>query len=429
MNGMWVKDKRFFTLPAFAAMVLSICLAADADAEKKPATAPTTGQAEIKPVEPGFETGYFQKISDRIGGLLGLTWKGKTLRLDRDNWGRDLKRKSQAEVLKILEADFRRNNPMKGRWAVQMAQSILRHRTSPSYMAFHRLRAVTGRMESGRTGGILNRRFNTFKSVEMTGRLDISTEGEFRVVLGERKGPGRKIELLDDDNNEIEGTFVLILSGGKGKFSLEIGQSHDGSIHIKHVSGKDVFDAKASCFKVFYARNRQYVDDRLCPLLKHWGILPPITSFSPEAKKEVLNRLHKPPGAGKIARGKELIEQLDDNLFKKRQEATRLLSKNFADYRKLILQAMKQATISPEARSRLKIIIKENADYQPNPIDDFVTDQGLVSDVDYLVGLIGKVPVADRAVVARALQRLTKQKFGPDPDAWRKWWSQKQATK
>ncbi len=414
MIGMWAKNKRFFTLPASVALVFSICLATSAGAEKKQDEKPTTRQATTKPAKPGFETGCFQKVSDRIGGLLKLNWKDENLRLDNEHWNKDLAGKSRSEVQKMLMAEMQKYKHRTSRqWQADLARRTAGY--PPPEIAFMRVRIAAGHLTRAGSGSGQSGRKNSFATRKLKGKLHYAC-GPFKVMLEEIHPPHRTIDFRDDGG----GVFDLVLFNKSGKLSLMIKQGVKGEFHVKHVAGGNVFTGEEKSFKTFYARHRRYVDERMFPLLKHVGIGTPLTLCSAEVKKATLARLRNLPTPEKTAQGQKLIEQLNDNSYKKRQEASKALAADFESYRSLIARTIMQSSTPPETASRLKTIVKSNP--KQNQIDEFVTTQELVSNVDYLIDLIvGKASESDRAVVAKALQRLTKQKFGPDPAKWKKW--------
>ncbi len=424
MIEMWVKNKYFFTLPVFAVIALSVCLAASTGVEKKPATAPTTSRATTKPVEPGFEKGTFDKIAMHIGRLVKLNWKGENLQLDRKNWTKDFEGKSKAEIVKMLDGELKQRypGPASKNYRAGEVERILN--SPPVEGAFIRLRTAAGRPKSANAGGTMNMRHNAFTTTQLKGRLEYDRAGSISVVLEEKSPPNRTIVF----NDEGDGTLMIVLSGNRGKLSLEVKQSRDGSFYVKHVSGKDVFTGEENSFQAFHARHRRYVEGRLFPLLKHVGVITPLTSYSAaEVKKATLARLRNRPTPEKIAQGQRLIEQLNSNLYKKRQEAGKALAGDFESYRDLITRTIRNPSTPPETASRLKTIVK--AKPKQKPADEFVTAQKLTANVGYLVDLLGEVKPSDRAIIAKALQQLTKQEIGPDPAKWKKWWSKKQAGK
>ncbi len=414
--------------PAFSllmAWALLGCAVTVAAGEQKPlptttpATVPATAPAQ-KQVEPGFEKGVFDKIAVSMGRLVKLDWKDENLQLDCKNWIKDFEGKTEAEIFKMLDDELKQRYPGPASKNYRAGEAEKIYRSLPFEGAFIRLRTAAGRLRSASTGGIINSRHNEFTTTQLKGRLEYNRAGSISVVLEEIHAPRRTIVFSDEGN----GTLAIILSGDGGKLSLEVKQSKDGSFYVKHVSGKDVFTGEENSFQAFYARHRRYVEGRLFPLLKHVGIGVPMTPGSAdEVKKATLERLRSRPTPEKTSQGQRLIEQLNSNLYKKRQEAGKALASDFESYRDLIARTIREPSTPPETVSRLKMIVK--AKPKQKPADEFVTAQGLTANVGYLIDLIGEVKPADRAIVARALQRLTKQKFGPDPIAWKKWWSQK----
>ncbi len=404
-----------------AASALLGCVAAAGTGEKKQITTTATSPAAQKKVEPGFEKGVFDKITVSVSRLIKLNWKDRTLQLDRGNWTKDFESKTEAEAIEILTPEIKKSYPRGGGYVTELAKRI--YRSLPFEGAFIRLRVASGRLRSGSSGGTLNNRHNDFRTTQLRGRLEYNRGGAIKVMLEEIHAPRRTIVFSDEGN----GTLMIVLSGDKDKFSLEVKQSKDGNFHVKHVADGKVFTADEKSFKAFYAKHRRYAEGRLFPLLKHWGIGVPLTPDRAEVKKATLARLRNRPTPEKTAQGQKLIEQLNDNLYKNRQEASKALSADFESYRDLVARTIRKPSTPPETVSRLKMIVK--AKPKQKPADEFVTAQGLVTNIDYLIDLLSEASKADRTIVAKALQQLTKQKFGPDPAEWKKWWSKKQAGK
>ncbi len=417
---MQVKNKYISKLPVSVALAFSICLVMPAGAEKKQTAAPTTAQAKTRPAEPGFEKGAFDALTVPIGRLLKLSWKGKTLQVDHENWTKDFEGKTKSEALKVLEAEAEKRYPGSGGWVKSMAERIF-HATAPE-QAFMRLQLAAGKLKRSRSGSTAGTRRSSFTTSKLEGKVEFTRLGSFQAVLEERESPERIIKFHDDG----QGALMIGLSDKSGRLSLALKQSRDGNVSVRHAAGDDVFAGGAGSFAAFYAKHQQYVEDRLFPLLKHVGIGAPLTPYNAGVKKATLERLRSLPTPEKIAQGQRLIEQLNSNLYKKRQEASKALAADFDSYRNLIARTIRKPSTPPETVSRLKMIVKARP--KQKPTDEFVTAQGLTANVGYLVNLLGETKPADRAIVARTLQRLTKQKFGSDHAAWKKWWSQKNTT-
>lgn len=404
--------------PAFSllmALVLLGCTVVVAAPAKKPA-----GE---KRVEPGFEKGRLQGLTVQINGLLKLTWKGRSLRLDRKHWEKDFEGKTKEEALKMLKAEKGKGGMRNmwggggGDWSEREARRMLD--MDPVERAFTRLESACGSSSSG-SGSGGNHKYEYFEGGDLKGRMDIRGKA-VTITLEETNSPGRKVEIFDDG----WGSLRTIVSNAKGDLLLVAVQSSKGRFSVAHVAGDVVFAATGKSFEDFYTKHQRYVDERFFPVLKHMGIVVPWGQYNPKVKQTVLAKIIGPLTPAQAARGKTLIEQLNDNSFKKRREATEILSTQFARYRALIEQVAKKKTNPPETASRLKKIVGENT--RQDDIDKFVTGRKLATNVGYLIWLIGDAPADDRAAVAGALQRLTNQKLGPDPAKWKKWWSQKQA--
>ncbi|MCD4699266.1 MAG: hypothetical protein K8R91_01665 [Phycisphaerae bacterium] len=379
----------------------------------------TVAAGAEKAIEPGFEKGMLQELTVPIGRLMKLTFKGNGLQLDRQHWEKDLEGKTKAEVLGILADEIGRGRSHGGDWAKREAKRLLD--MQPADRAFKRLQFVvhnSGSSGSGSSGS--GRRYQSFSGSDFKGRIDLAGKSVC-VTLEEMNSPGRKLEILDDG----WGVLRITISDSSGKFLLVAGQGEKGRFSIAHIAGDKVFAATSETFGDFYTEHLRYVDGRFFAVLKHMGVVVPWGRYNPKVKETVLAGIIGPLSAEQTERGKELISQLDDNSFEQREEAMGVLTAQFARYRNLIEQAAKDASNSPEVASRLKKIVKANTGQ--DDIGKFVTGQKLTTDVGYLIWLIGESHEDDRAAVIGILKRLTQQEFGSDADAWKKWWSQKQA--
>lgn len=368
--------------------------------------------AEQAEVEPGFEKGKFQELTEPIGRLIKLTCEDKALRLDRKHWERQFKGKTKEEALKALEDELIKQDGMRREQAARHARRLLN--MPPVAMAFERLKRLVGYRSSGEFGGDGMRK--EFGGSGLTARMQVSGRS-VRIVLEEEEAPARSLEVRDGGWGDLR----IVLFDAKGKLLLVVNQTGEGQFTVAHVTPGGALAATATSFEAFHARRRRYVQERLFPLLKHMGVVLPCTRYAPRVKRAVLDKMSRPLTPEQIERGRKLVQQLNDNSFKKREQATKALSANFRRYRDLIGEAMKRASTSPEALTRLRRIVAANADQ--DEVDQFVAARKLTEDIAYLIYLVQEVEAADRGTVVRALEGLTKQKLGPDPAAWKRWWS------
>lgn len=375
------------------------------------AISPAAGDG--KSPEPGFEKGKLQEVTGPIGALLKLSWKGGTIRLDRQHWLDPFKGKTEADTLKEIKDELIRQGYSREHAASQ-ARTLLDSR--PLVLAFRKLRKAVGCIGAG-TGRVGHRWYARFSGMGLSASVRTS-KGTFTAMFEEEDGPRRKLELLDDES----GALQIILVDVSGRLLLALSQGSEGRLCIVHIAGDEVLADKGESFQAFYAKHRSYVDGRLFPLLKHMGVGVPWTRYHARVKQCVLAKLRGPLTAEQIDRGKRLIQQLDDDSFKQREQATKTLSKNFARYRRLIKAAMSKASNPLEVASRLRRIVQANAGQ--DEIEEFIDSQRIDQDVAYLIELLGEADPPGRSAIIAALERLTKQKLGPNPAAWDKWWSQ-----
>jgi len=388
-------------MPAWAACLVAVLVAAAGGEQPK--------------AEPGMQKGFLNELAGPVGGLVRLGWKGQALRLDRQHWEGDLAGKGPQERLKAIEADLVKNRNMPKEWAAKQAQRLLN--AWPAERAFEKLRTKAGcTSSSSSTGGQFRRR--RFSGRGLAAEMRVS--GDDLVLKIEEEGaPFRSVELRDNGH----GVLRLLVTDAKGSFLLVVNQSANGRLSVAHVAGEKVFARAAESFQAFHDRNRPYVAGRLFPLLRRVGVIVPWTRHDAKVKAVVLTRLSAAADPEQVALGRKLIKELDDDSFQKREQATKALSKDFARYRSLIEKAT--AGASPEAEGRLARIMAENRDQ--DGVGRFVTERRLTEDVGYLIHLMEGAERRDREAIARKLGKLTGQKLGPDPVAWKKWRSENPA--
>jgi len=393
-------SRRRAKLALGAIFLLSTCLAW-----------PTAGQD--KPVEPGFEKGKLHELAGSISQLLKLTRDGKALRLDRRHWEKEFAADTDAQALKKLEEELVKRG-MSKEWATRHARQVLK--SKPVELIFAKLQTAAG--SSGSSASTSENFFaKSFRGNGLTARIR-AFGASFYAVLEEENAPHRRLEFSDDGR----GAMRLILADKSGKFVLAVIQNRQGGFSVAQISGNDRRTEVAESFQDFYAKRRRYVDGTLFPLLAHVGMGLPWTVCNPKVEQAVLARLRGPLTQAEVRQAETLIRQLNDDVPERRERAAEALSANFARYRDTIDKATKDASNPPEAASRLKKIVDENAGQ--DGIEEFLDSRKLTEDAGYLIELLQEVGPGDRDAIVKALQRMTGQKLASDPPAWQKWWEQ-----
>ena len=374
------------------------------------ATAPATAPAGM------MEEGKIQSITSVLNDLVQLTVEGKSLRLDRGHWDDASKGKSREDLLEQRKKDLiARGLPegVAGKYAGMPTQSGT---GTGVEMLVKRLETAAGGLGSSRSSnGQVERMMFTGRGLSVVLFLGAT----FRITLQEEDSPSRTLDFADDGEGNLRVTIVSPESGTV----LLLNQDAKGKIKIVHVDANDTVRLEGESFLALYGTNRQYADGRLFPLLKHMGLGLPMTPYSAAVKVGVLDLLRRPITEADAIKAKSLIKDLDDKSSAKREEATKALTGDILRYQKAVSEASKDENGSLEAKERLRKIVEDSV--QTRRVGDMISALGLTEDVMYLSDLLAEAKDADREIIVSALKRLTKQDFGTDPAAWRKWLSQR----
>jgi hypothetical protein len=342
--------------------------------------------------------------------LLPLTVEKATLRLDRDAWSNPREGKAGEDLKSELEAILVKQGLPK-EWAARQAAGL--SEGSDAERVFSVLQIASRSSGSSRSSGGSERSMH-FSGGGLAGRLSLSGDA-VHIELREEAPAGRALEVVDDGAG---GLRLSAGAGAKGDFLLVIQQSREGRVSVAHIEGGRPFAAAGGSFPAFYRENRDYVDRRLLPLLARLGVGTPPATDSDEMKAAVLSRLR--PVTGEERREVDrLLRQLDDADHAKREEATRRLSGRGDRHRGPIEEALKDASITPEAAERLKRVVAETRSRRRDA--ELAAALKLDEDPDFLVRLLGPATDAERPFVAAALEKATGQRLGADAASWMKW--------
>jgi len=379
--------------------------------------------ASVPPEEAGeaqWKKGIVQEVSDDVGRLIGLTIGPKGLCIDRSHWQRRVERSDPERIGKAKEElhyyfsphgrAFKDVSPQRAEMlrSAALAMKLLHQECSGRWPRG----GGSGSSMGGRT---MNRDFDVSGTIE--GRLTISTSS-IGISLREDRPPEREIEILDDGQG---GLRILVNRSADGAF-LMILQEPNGRFAVAEARGKVFFTAGGTSFFEFYRKHRKYVEDLLFGYLRHLGVAVPPRFYGHEVKDAVLLKLTGPSEAD-LLRARQLIVQLDHPEFRKRDEATRLLTAGFGRYRQILAEARRDESLSAEGKRRLETIFRDRPEVEK--IERIIADVGLMEDAGYLIELLAGTKGADRQAVAARLKKLTGQDLGNDPRAWEEWLSRR----
>ena len=392
--------KHHFSHGRAVSLALGVMLAAALSA--RPAPAQTA---------PGFENGKLNKLSSHVSKLIKLAVGETNLRLDRKHWEGDSAGKSREQRKKALVAQYlKRGLPEK--FAIRQAErEVGQPRVT---LAFNALRSAARYSRAGSSSSGNNVRSYHFSGRGFYGRLATSDES-VEIELREEDGPERRLIVRDNG----KGTMRLEYSSDKSDFLLLIQQTKGGKARFVYMAGDEPLAGSADSFHELYAEHRDQFDKKIFPLLRHIGVIPPLTPLSTPVVKTVLAKL-VPVDDDRRRESKQLIAQLRDDRFVVREAATKKLFAETARHEPMIEEALRAKDLDPETKMRLDKVIKAHRTKNLE-VEQLIVSLRLTEDAAYLVSLLSLVAERHRPIVAAALERLTGKKLGSDVAAWKKW--------
>lgn len=361
----------------------------------------------------GFEAGAFQTLAPQMKPLLQLKLDGERLALNRESWDDPFKGKTQNEIREeLVKRLVQRGLPQK--WAERQAD---RQVNAPGIeRLFQDLQQAAGPSGmSSSTGGSYRR--ISFRGSKLGGELEILNNASVRVTLRESEAPQRTLELLDDGT----GSFRLTISNQKGDLLFALVQGQSGNLSIADIRGEFRKATGGKSFLTYYRAEKEYVEKEVFPLLEHLNVGLPTTPYSSEVLAAVAARLIKlTPEQEQQAL--DLIVDLEHDDFKIREQATKQLGQQFDLFYPILMEALADENLSPEARTRLERIVSAHPDKQR--LDKFISTLELLKDAPYLIEILPELNEQQRPLVVSQLESLTEQSFGNDIAAWQTWLEQ-----
>ena len=368
-----------------------------------------------------WKKGLLQEIPEDVGRVIGLTVGRDGLCVDRRHWQRRVERSDPVRIGKAkkeLTYYFSPESRLFKDLPPQRADMLKNAALAMTLLE----RGCRDRWPGGssgtrvRMGGrTMERHFSVSGAIGAS--LKISTSA-IEISLTELQNPEREIEILDDGqgglrilvNRSADGAFLMILQGPNGRFA------------VAEAKGEVFFTAAGTSFFEFYRKHRKYVEERLFGYLRHLGVAVPPRLYGQDVKDAVLFKLTGPSKV-ELLRATQLIVQLDHPEFRKRDEATRLLTAGFGRYREALGEARRDDSLSAEAKRRLETIFRDRPEVEK--IEQIISDVGLLEGAGYLIELLAGTKGADRQAVAARLKKLTGRDLGNDPKAWEEWLSRR----
>jgi len=332
--------------------------------------------------------GPLQQVRRPLEQIFQFTIDGGVLKVDRKSWGTAAK--------ETTEKDVRFRRP--------------REAESPIEAIFNKIQSASGANSSGMSMGGRNREIS-FTGNKMNGNLHIRGD-LLRLNLEEAQGPQRTLEFSDDN----QGGFRIQVSQPDGDLIL-MTQGRKGAFTVVALLGDRTLSGKGESFVTYYRQHRQDMEQHILPALEALGISPVLAPNTPRVRQAALALLLRTPET--LAEGKKLLADLDDDKMVVREKASRLLNERFEVHKDLIQEKLRDKSISLEAQKRLQEIVDHQGDSAR--ANQVVTALNLTQDPGYLVTLLDHVSAEQAPRLISQLEKLTGQKHGSDPAAWKEW--------
>jgi hypothetical protein len=368
--------------------------------------------------------GELQNIREPLSQIFKIVIDGSKLKIDRAAWDRIAhlppKNDGGANAVNLMP------NGLQGAAAAQQAalmaqQAAIRNRMmmqqdhfgpdSSIEVLFQHIEDHVGRASSHGRSGSGNKISREFGSETISGRLQINDD-DIHLTLEEMQGPQRLFQFKTEGENDFriqlihpEGDLIIINQKGDGRFSL-----------VSIMDGK-AWSEQADSFLDFFRQHRKEMDGTILPILERFGICPILAADSPELRNAVLSLAIRTPDS--LAEGKQLLYDLDNGNFDKRERASRLLNRKYDVYCDLINQQLAGETVTTEGKHRLQQIVDGHPESQR--VNSAVNALKLLEDPKYLASLLDDTDAAESAALIQHLETLTGQKLGVEPAAWKDW--------
>jgi hypothetical protein len=359
--------------------------------------------------------GALQKYRKPISRLMKLTWTDGKLDLDEDHWNAAFRGMTKEEIVKQLTKDMMaRGYPEK--WAKEQAQE---EADGPKLdLVFSQLQSAVGPGGSSSSSG-MGKSSCSFRGDDLSGSYTKVWKNH-TIRLNESESPGRIVTIED----KVDGTLNFSILDPSGELILVLRQNDDGKASLLHVQGHDVKRFKADSFVDIYRQNRKYVNETLFPMMKEFGVVPPMGLFDDRLVAAVVSELLGKMDKAEEQKVQKLIVQLDSEVYSLRKAATEELTCNFVRYRSQVEAALKRKNLSREARMRLEKVVADN------PLADrygkIISGMHLLEDPEYLIDLLAIVKGKERTLVLERLKKLSGEDYGDDAEKWRAWLEEKQ---
>lgn len=373
-------------------------------------TGPTSAQDNTPQLD--FGSGALEEAAPEVEKLLQLAWDGDNLTLKRD-WDQRLNKgnKKPADELKEMIKELVQKGVPEVH-AAQLAEHTIAGvggKKSEVEKAFFAVGSKFGLRSSGSSGGG-NRRKIHFSNESLSGTANLSPD-RVRFEFAETHGQQRSFELTENEQGKLKIEFQF------DEQLLRFLQIKDGKTQLICITSEKTVAYVGDSFSDFAKRNPLATEQLLLPLLDRLGIKKPIDQTDPDVLSVAIHRLQS-QAATDPEKLERLLKDLDSDNYQARTKASEELSGGYEEWSARIKEYSTNTKLSLEARFRLKEIIEKNSS---SPIGTLINDQNLLESPEFLIAALEFADDQKKTLVVKQLEKVTKQSFGTDIEAWKTW--------
>ena len=385
---------------------------------KLDATIGNQRDAAAGPFEPSKHSGALPGIRSPLRRMLKLSWRGKSLSLDRDHWNDLFAGKTLADVAD----EVRRAFEDRGVELFSDSEHLRGRRTTldlPNVcLLFQNLQYSATKGQGGPRGTSRSGGGGQWQQSFETGQLHAMLASHDDVIdldIKEKKSPYRSLRIFSQSDDSLRISLL-------GERMLYIEQRGDGRVRLLEVYRDEMLHATGDSFLDVYSKHPDFVEASLLPSLDELGFVVPATRYSPQVAGRVV-QLARIMQSNRAETFDRLVKNLDSPSYSTREMAGLELEKQLDSYADLVRDAYQDQGLSIEVRARLKRVLHLD-EKGPRQLDEFIAGMNMLNDPRYLVNLLPKLADHEIPIITARLEQLTGEPLGTDVEAWQVWLQQ-----
>ena len=344
------------------------------------------------------------EFQSEIGNLVRLKITKNKLRIDVQHWKRMTANRTDEDRLDELARSLEQRGltPEMARKVAdsrfRMLEKMGRAKQSEERALFEKLAMATGASGSSSSKHFIEHFGDKFE-LSMWSYRDAE---DFAMSIRPNNG---ECESLSVEQDHEFGLRIRTWSNGQ---LMSFWQHPDGSIQAAWSSDeKDAF--RVGSYSEFLSHESAFAE-KFWAQLENIGIRKPITKDDPRilpAIESILQLMNPDP----LKDADAAISQLAAAEYKARLEAKRKIENNYFAWQTKIEETLKQANLDAETKAQLnKIVLTAGAkaSLPKNEIDQFIEDNSLLTNRDYLSSIVESAPAELRKLLQNRIAELAK---------------------